>query len=67
MSKALITFVKAPIKGTVKTRLQKDLPKEQVLEIYKKSYGNEYPKTKSITKLLEQWKTKKKNKKFIFF
>ena len=35
MSKALITFVKAPVKGTVKTRLQKDLPKEQVIEIYK--------------------------------
>ncbi len=35
MKKALITFVKAPVKGTVKTRLQKDLPKEQVIEIYK--------------------------------
>jgi rSAM/selenodomain-associated transferase 1 len=35
MSKALITFVKAPVKGTVKTRLQKDLPKEQVIDIYK--------------------------------
>jgi len=35
MNKALITFVKAPIKGTVKTRLQKDLPKDQVIEIYK--------------------------------
>ncbi len=35
MSKALITFVKAPVAGTVKTRLQKDLPKEQVIEIYK--------------------------------
>ena len=35
MSKALITFVKAPVQGTVKTRLQKDLPKEQVVEIYK--------------------------------
>ncbi len=35
MSKALITFVKAPVKGTVKTRLQKDLPHEKVIEIYK--------------------------------
>ncbi len=35
MKKALITFVKAPVQGTVKTRLQKDLPKEQVVEIYK--------------------------------
>jgi len=35
MKKALITFVKAPVEGTVKTRLQKDLPKEQVVEIYK--------------------------------
>ena len=35
MSKALITFVKAPLEGTVKTRLQKDLPKDQVVEIYK--------------------------------
>ena len=35
MKKALITFVKAPVKGTAKTRLQKDLPKEQVIELYK--------------------------------
>ena len=35
MKKALITFVKAPVKGTVKTRLQKDLPAERTLRIYK--------------------------------
>lgn len=35
MKKALITFVKAPIPGTVKTRLQTDLEPEKVREIYK--------------------------------
>ncbi len=40
---------------------------QQALEIFKKSYGNEHPKTKSIKKILEEWKTPKKHKKFIFF
>ena len=31
MKKALITFVKAPVAGTVKTRLQANLPKAEVL------------------------------------
>jgi rSAM/selenodomain-associated transferase 1 len=35
MKKALITFVKAPVPGTVKTRLQTDLQPEKVAEIYK--------------------------------
>ncbi|MBI5739964.1 MAG: TIGR04282 family arsenosugar biosynthesis glycosyltransferase [Nitrospirae bacterium] len=35
MKKALITFVKAPVPGTVKTRLQTDLEPEKVTEIYK--------------------------------
>lgn len=35
MKKALITFVKAPLPGTVKTRLQKDLGKEETLRVYK--------------------------------
>lgn len=35
MKKALITFVKAPVPGTVKTRLQADLPAETVTGIYK--------------------------------
>ncbi|RJQ46944.1 MAG: glycosyltransferase [Nitrospiraceae bacterium] len=35
MKKALITFVKAPVPGTVKTRLQADLPAETVTDIYK--------------------------------
>ena len=35
MRKALITFVKAPVKGTVKTRLQKDISQERTLKIYK--------------------------------
>ena len=35
MKKALITFVKAPVKGTVKTRLQKDISQERTLKIYK--------------------------------
>ncbi len=35
MKKALITFVKAPVPGTVKTRLQADMPVDEVVEIYK--------------------------------
>ncbi len=35
MKKALVTFVKAPVPGTVKTRLQADLPQDDVVEIYK--------------------------------
>ena len=35
MKKALITFVKAPLPGTVKTRLQKDLGKDETLRVYK--------------------------------
>ena len=35
MKKALITFVKAPVPGKVKTRLQPDLPREEIVEIYK--------------------------------
>jgi len=35
VKKALITFVKAPVPGTVKTRLQADLEPEMVAEIYK--------------------------------
>ena len=35
MKKALITFVKAPVPGTVKTRLQTDLEPDKVAEIYK--------------------------------
>jgi rSAM/selenodomain-associated transferase 1 len=35
MKKALITFVKAPVPGTVKTRLQGDLETDKITEIYK--------------------------------
>ena len=35
MEKAIITFVKAPLPGTVKTRLQADMGAEKTLEIYK--------------------------------
>jgi rSAM/selenodomain-associated transferase 1 len=35
MKKALITFVKAPVPGTVKTRLQSDIGAEQTVEFYK--------------------------------
>jgi uncharacterized protein len=35
MKKALITFVKAPVPGTVKTRLQTDLGPDKTTEIYK--------------------------------
>lgn len=35
MKQALITFVKAPVPGTVKTRLQADLPVDEVVKIYK--------------------------------
>ncbi|MBI5055680.1 MAG: TIGR04282 family arsenosugar biosynthesis glycosyltransferase [Nitrospirae bacterium] len=35
MKKALITFVKAPVPGTVKTRLQADLGAEKTVEVYK--------------------------------
>jgi rSAM/selenodomain-associated transferase 1 len=35
MKKALITFVKAPVPGTVKTRLQVDVGAEKTVEIYK--------------------------------
>jgi rSAM/selenodomain-associated transferase 1 len=35
MKKALITFVKAPVPGTVKTRLQTDLGPAETTEIYK--------------------------------
>jgi hypothetical protein len=35
MKKALITFVKAPVPGTVKTRLQPDLSEDKVVGIYK--------------------------------
>ncbi|GBD97935.1 MAG TPA: glycosyltransferase [Nitrospirae bacterium] len=35
MKKAIITFVKAPLPGTVKTRLQADMGAEKTLEIYK--------------------------------
>lgn len=40
MKKALITFVKAPVKGTVKTRLQKDISQERTLKIYKSFIKN---------------------------
>lgn len=39
MKKALITFVKAPVPGNVKTRLQADLGAEQTVEIYKSFIG----------------------------
>jgi rSAM/selenodomain-associated transferase 1 len=35
MKRALIVFVKAPVPGNVKTRLQPCIPQEKVLEIYK--------------------------------
>lgn len=35
MKKAFITLVKAPIPGTVKTRLQKDLGRDETLRVYK--------------------------------
>jgi rSAM/selenodomain-associated transferase 1 len=35
MKNALIIFIKAPVAGTVKTRLQADLPKDKVVAIYK--------------------------------
>lgn len=35
MKKALITFVKAPVPGTVKTRLQADMGTEKTVKIYK--------------------------------
>lgn len=35
MKKAFITFVKAPVPGTVKTRLQPDLQPDRIAEIYK--------------------------------
>ena len=35
MTKALLTFVKAPVPGTVKTRLQADLDAKKTVEIYK--------------------------------
>ena len=35
MKRALITFVKAPVPGTVKTRLQPDLPPEKIVRVYK--------------------------------
>ncbi|RJQ56707.1 MAG: glycosyltransferase [Nitrospiraceae bacterium] len=35
MKRALITFVKAPVPGAVKTRLQTDLAPDQVAEVYK--------------------------------
>lgn len=35
MKKALLTFVKAPVAGTVKTRLQKDYGKEKTVRVYK--------------------------------
>lgn len=35
MKKALITFAKAPVAGTVKTRLQVDVGAERTVEIYK--------------------------------
>lgn len=35
MKKALITFVKAPLPGTVKTRLQADIGVEKTVKIYK--------------------------------
>lgn len=40
MKRALITFVKAPVPGTVKTRLQPDLPPEKIVRVYK-SFVNE--------------------------
>ncbi|MBI4847909.1 MAG: TIGR04282 family arsenosugar biosynthesis glycosyltransferase [Nitrospirae bacterium] len=35
MKRALITFVKAPVPGTVKTRLQADLGAEKTVEVYR--------------------------------
>jgi rSAM/selenodomain-associated transferase 1 len=35
MKKALLTFVKAPVPGTVKTRLQADIGSDRAVEIYK--------------------------------
>jgi rSAM/selenodomain-associated transferase 1 len=35
MKKALITFVKTPLPGTVKTRLQKDLGRDETVRVYK--------------------------------
>ncbi len=35
MKKALIIFVKAPLPGTVKTRLQKDLGRDETIRVYK--------------------------------
>jgi rSAM/selenodomain-associated transferase 1 len=35
MKKALIVFVKAPVPGNVKTRLQPCIPQDKVIEIYK--------------------------------
>jgi rSAM/selenodomain-associated transferase 1 len=35
MKKALLTFVKAPVPGTVKTRLQADIGADRTVEIYK--------------------------------
>ena len=35
MKKALIIFVKAPLPGTVKTRLQKDLGRDETVRVYK--------------------------------
>jgi len=35
MKKALLTFVKAPVPGTVKTRLQADMGADRTVEIYK--------------------------------
>jgi rSAM/selenodomain-associated transferase 1 len=35
MKKALLTFVKAPVPGTVKTRLQADMGADRTVEVYK--------------------------------
>lgn len=49
MNKALIIFIKNPIKGTVKTRLAKDVGDDKALEIYQKLLAH----TRHITASLE--------------
>ncbi|MBC8413774.1 TIGR04282 family arsenosugar biosynthesis glycosyltransferase [bacterium] len=55
MKKALITFVKAPIDGLVKTRLQADLPKGRAVNIYKsfiKDSASQCLQLKGVSRLL---------------
>lgn len=66
MKKALITFAKAPVPGTVKTRLQTDLEPDKVTEIYK-AFVNEIASRCSRLKGVDRFLGCTPTKKHSFF